>query len=80
MIDNNLIENAIRPLASGRKNYLFASSHKAAQRAAMMYSLFASCKTLGVNPLEWLTDVLQRIGTHPINKVEELLPHNWVKQ
>jgi len=80
LIDNNLIENAIRPLALGRKNYLFAGSHKAAQRAAMMYSFFASCKTLGVNPLEWLTDVLQRIGTYPINKVEELLPHNWVKQ
>jgi len=76
-IDNNLIENAIRPLALGRKNYLFAGSHQAAQRAAMMYSFFASCKTMGINPLSWLTDVLQRISEHPVNKLDELLPHNW---
>ena len=49
-IDNNLIKNAIRPLALSRKNYLFAGSHKGAEYAAMMYSLFASCKTMEVNP------------------------------
>lgn len=76
-IDNNLTENAIRPLALGRKNYLFAGSHTAAQRAAMMYSLFASCKAMGVNPQEWLADVLQRIGAHPVNTVHELLPDCW---
>ncbi len=53
-IDNNKIENAIRPLALGRKNYLFAGSHSAAQKAAMMYSFFATCKINDVNPLEWL--------------------------
>ncbi len=79
-IDNNLIENAIRPLALGRKNYLFSGSHQAAQRTAMMYSFFASCKTLGVNPWEWLRDVLQRIPTHPINRIEELLPDQWVAE
>lgn len=79
-IDNNLTENAIRPLALGRKNYLFAGSHAAAQRAAMMYSLFASCKAIGVNPQEWLADVLQRIGTHPVNTVEELLPNSWAER
>jgi transposase len=76
-IDNNLIENAIRPVAIGRKNYLFAGSHEAAQRAAMMYSLFACCKKNDVNPHEWLIDVLNRISDHPINKIEELLPNNW---
>ena len=76
-IDNNLIENSIRPLALGRKNYLFAGSHEGAQRAAMMYSFFASCKYAKVNPLEWLTDVLSRIGNHPINKLDELLPAQW---
>jgi len=76
-IDNNLVENAIRPVAVGRKNYLFAGSHEAAQRAAMMYSLFASCKKCDVNPEDWLKDVLNRISDHPINRIEELMPNNW---
>ena len=73
-LDNNLIENAIRPLALGRKNFLFAGSHKAAQNAAMLYSFFGSCKMHGVNPQEWLEDTLQRIPDHSIQKLEELLP------
>lgn len=76
-IDNNLIENAIRPLALGRKNYLFAGSHKAAQRIAMFYSFFATCKINGIEPLAWLTDVLNRIPDHKANKLSELLPQNW---
>lgn len=76
-IDNNLVENSIRPVAIGRKNYLFAGSHEAAQRAAMMYSLFASCKKCDVNPEDWLKDVLNRISDHPINRIEELMPNNW---
>lgn len=76
-IDNNLIENLIRPIAIGRKNYLFAGSHTAAQRAAMMYSFFGVCKHHGVNPFLWLKDVLERISDYPINKVHELLPHHW---
>jgi transposase len=76
-IDNNLVENAIRPVAIGRKNYLFAGSHDAAQRAAMMYSLFASCKKNDVNPDNWLKDILNRINDHPINKIDQLLPNNW---
>lgn len=78
-IDNNLIENAIRPLALGRKNYLFAGSHKAAQKAAMMYSFFATCKINQVEPYAWLYDTLQRIPEHKANKLEELLPQNWKK-
>ena len=79
-IDNNLIENAIRPLALGRKNYLFAGSHQGAQRAAMMYSFFAVCKTIDINPWAWLSNVLDRIGTQPINQIDELLPHYWKKE
>ena len=76
-IDNNLIENAIRPLALGRKNYLFAGNHKAAQHAAMMYSFFATCKINQVNPYLWLHDVFKRLPEHKANKLEELLPQNW---
>ena len=76
-LDNNLIENSIRPLALGRKNYLFAGSHQAAQRAAMMYSFLASCQKLGVNPRRWLADVLNRVADYPVNQLNELLPHKW---
>jgi transposase len=78
-IDNNQIENKIRPLALGRKNYMFAGSQKGAQRAAMMYSFFATCKEHDVNPRDWLRDVLVRIGNHPVNRVDELLPGQWTK-
>jgi transposase len=76
-MDNNLIENSIRPLALGRKNYLFAGSHEGARRAAMLYSFFASCKRLEVNPRDWLADVLSRLPDHAVNRLEELLPHRW---
>ena len=76
-IDNNLIENGLRPLALGRKNYLFAGSHEAAQRAAVVYSLLGTCKLHGVNPWEWLADVFRRIPTHPAKLVADLLPHRW---
>ena len=76
-IDNNPVENSIRPVAIGRKNYLFAGSHEAAQRSAMLYSLMGTCKLHGINPSVWLKDVLQRINNHPINKITELLPQNW---
>ncbi len=58
---------------------MFAGSHTAAQRAAMMYSFFGVCKHHGVNPFLWLKDVLERIADHPVNKVAELLPHHWKK-
>jgi len=76
-IDNNPVENSIRPVAIGRKNYLFAGSHEAAQRSAMLYSLLGSCKLHDINPFVWLKDVLQRLPAYPINKIEELLPQNW---
>lgn len=73
-LDNNLIENAIRPLALGRKNFLFAGSHKAAQNAAMIYSFFGSCKMQGINPQVWLQETLEKIPDHSIQRLEELLP------
>ena len=73
-IDNNLIENSIRPVAIGRKNYLFAGSHEAAQQAAMIYSFLGTCKINNVEPSGWLKDVLQRIQDHSIQKLDELLP------
>lgn len=76
-IDNNQIENKIRPLALGRKNYLFAGSNKAAQRVAMMYSFFASCREHDVNPRQWLTDVLLRIQDTRPRRMVELLPGKW---
>ena len=76
-IDNNLVENAIRPIALGRKNYLFSGSHDAAQRAAIIYSLLGTCKKHEINPYDWLRDVLARIPTHPQKRLDELLPHLW---
>lgn len=76
-IDNNLVENSLRPVAIGRKNYLFAGSHQAAQRAAMIYSLLGTCKINKVNPYDWLRDIFERLPSHPINRISELLPHRW---
>ena len=79
-IDNNPVENSIRPIAIGRKNYLFAGSHDAAQESAMIYSLLGTCKLHKINPWEWLKDILIRLPDHPINKIKELVPHNWKQQ
>lgn len=76
-IDNNWIENKIRPVALGRKNYLFAGSDESAQHAAIMYSLFATCKRHGVNEYDWLKFVLDNIVTWKMDKLDELLPQNF---
>jgi hypothetical protein len=76
-IDNNLIENAVRPLAIGRKNFLFAGSHEAAQMAAGVYSFMASCKKNDINEFEWLKDVLERIQSHKQKDLYQFLPSNW---
>jgi transposase len=73
-IDNNLIENSIRPVALGRKNYLFAGSHEAAQQAAMIYSLLATCKINNIEPFAWLKNILTIIPDHPANQLYKLLP------
>lgn len=78
-IDNNPVENAVRPVAIGRKNYLFAGSHEAAQRAAMIYSLLATCRLHNINPYTWLKDVLVRMPDYDVKNLAELLPQNWKK-
>jgi transposase len=73
-IDNNLVENSIRPIAIGRKNYLFAGSHDAAGRAAMIYSLLGTCKLKGIEPFQWLKNVFEVLPDWKFNRLEELLP------
>ena len=75
-IDNNLVENAIRPLALGRKNYLFAGSHNAAKNIAMYYSFFATCKKNNINPHKWLVYVLENINQTKLTNLHSLLPQN----
>jgi transposase len=77
-IDNNPVENKIRPTVIGKKNYLFMGSHEAAQNSAMIYSLLISCKANNINPEEWLEDVLVKINqTEKKEDLIHLLPHRW---
>jgi transposase len=76
-IDNNHIENRIRPVALGRSNWLFAGSLRAGQRAAVIISLIQSAKLNGHEPYRYLTDVLKRLPTQPASRIHELLPHRW---
>ncbi len=82
-IDNNLAENSIRPLALGRKNYLFCGNHDAAEDAAVIYSLLGCCKAADVNYRDWLKYVLSHIHDYDNDyskDLAELLPHNWKKR
>ena len=78
-IDKNGVENAIRPLAIGRKNYLFCGSDASAVRASMIYSFISTCKANGVEPREWFEDVIRRIPEYENGRsdVNHLLPKNW---
>lgn len=76
-IDNNWVENRIRPVALGRANWLFAGSLRAGKRAAAVMSLIQSAKLNGHNPYAYLKDVLDRLPTHPASRIGELLPHRW---
>ena len=78
-IDNNLVENAIRPTVLGRKNYLFSGSHESAQRTAMFYSFIGSCKMNEINPQEWLMDVLIKLPETKSSELHTLLPNYWKK-
>ena len=78
-IDNNLVENAIRPTVIGRKNYMFSGSHDGARRSAMMYSFFGSCKMNGINPHIWLVDVLLKLPDTKASQLFTLLPNYWKK-
>ena len=76
-IDNNWVENQIRPIALGRSNWLFAGSLRAGKRAAAVMSLLHSARINGHDPHAYLKDVLTRLPLHPNNRIEELLPHRW---
>ena len=76
-IENNGVENALRPISLGRKNYLFAGTHEAAQRAAMIYSFFAICKKHEVNPYQWLKHTLENIMISNHKNIRDLYPQNF---
>ena len=76
-IDNNWVENQIRPIALGRSNWLFAGSLRAGKRAAAVMSLVHSARLNGHDPYAYLKDVLERLPTQPARRIEELLPHRW---
>jgi transposase len=76
-VDNNHLENQIRPWAMGRRAWLFTGSELAGQRAAVVMSLVQSAKLNGHDPHAYLRDVLERLPSHPASRIEELLPHRW---
>lgn len=76
-LDNNRSEGALRKAALGRKNFLFVGHEAAGENLAGLYALVATCEANGVNPEEYLADVLLRVQTHPNSRIEELLPHEW---
>jgi transposase len=77
-IDNNLVENAIRPSALGKKNWLFVGHPAAGKRAAVLYTLVENCRRLGINPQEYLADVLARLPSLTNRQTEALTPENWL--
>lgn len=78
-IDNNLIENAIRPAALGRKNWMFIGDKDAGWRSAVIYSILQSCKTYGIDPYAYLKDILERLPHMTIQEIDQLTPSTWAK-
>lgn len=78
-IDNNLVENAIRPSAVGKRNWLFFGAPEAGERSAIIYTILESCKRRGINQAEYLRDVLERLPSMKITEVAALTPENWLK-
>ena len=79
-LDNNIAERALRTIAVGRKNFLFVGNDQAGQNLAILQSLVSTCVANQVNPQSYIADVLLRIQTHPMNRIDELLPMNWKPQ
>jgi transposase len=78
-IDNNQCENAIRPTAVGKKNFLFVGHPQAEQRSAVIYSVLGNCRRHGINPAEYLQDVLERLPKAKTSEVKSLTPAAWAK-
>lgn len=78
-IDSNLVENAIRPCAVGRKNWLFIGHPEAGDRSAILYSLMASCRLHEINPYDYLKDVFTRIPSATTSQLEQFIPSEWAK-
>jgi hypothetical protein len=78
-MDNHVAERTIRPLAIGRKNWLFVGSEAGGEAAATILSLVQSCRALKINPREYLEDILRRLMGHNSQKLEELLPDHWIQ-
>jgi len=76
-IDNNLVENSIRPSAVGKRRWLFIGHPDAGWRSAVLYSILVSCRRRGHNPQDYLTDVLRRLPTAKTSDIQDLLPANW---
>jgi transposase len=76
-IDNNLSERVLKLIGMGRDNWLFVGSDEGGRTAAVLFSFTATCKHLGIDPFAYLRDVLERLPTHPADRLAELLPHNW---
>jgi transposase len=78
-MDNNVAERALRPVAVGRKNWLFVGNEASGQNKAILLTFAQTCRALKINPFEYFEDLLRRFQAHPYNKLEELLPENWMK-
>ena len=78
-IDNNPVENTIRPIAIGKKNWLFAGSERAGKRAAAIQSLLGTAKLNGLDPHAWLKDTLEKLPTWPNSRIDALLPLNLAR-
>jgi transposase len=79
-LSNNAAARGLRGIAIGRNAWLFCGSHRGGRRAASMYSLIVTAKMNGIDPQAWLTDVLARISSHPVHRLDELLPWNWTSE
>lgn len=77
-LDNNVAERAVRPLAIGRKNWLFVGNEDGGKASAIVLSLVQTCRGLGINPREYLEDVMRRLMSHNAQKLDELLPDRWL--